>query len=145
MAGERKKVAIYVDASKVARNLLAQGDAVWPGEPGNALEAGFREWIERCLSLSRLERPASMMEVMRGFAEVEGRVAAEARREELLERGERAERQGKRVMFFAGMATAACVVLGGLWLLSRGQLDRERVEREREHGFLDKTAREAGG
>lgn len=143
VAGERKKVAIYVDASKMARNLLAQGDAVWPGEPGNALEAGFREWIERCLSLSRLERPASMMEVMRGFAEVEGRVAAEARREELLERGERAERQGKRVMFFAGMATAACVVLGGLWLLSRGQLDRERVEREREHGFLDKTAREA--
>lgn len=141
--GETKKEGIHADASKMAKNLMVQEDPVWPTEPANELEKGFREWIDRCLKLSRLERPVSMIEVMAGFAEVETNVAADTTREELLDKRRRAERSGRRVMFFTGMATAACAVLGGLWFLSKEQLGKERTEREREKIFLDTKATEA--
>ncbi|MEP3214948.1 MAG: hypothetical protein ABJQ29_17260 [Luteolibacter sp.] len=141
--GETRKEGVHADASKMAKNLMSQEDPVWTSEPGNELEAGYRGWIDRCLKLSRLERPVSMIEVMAGFAEVETKVATDTTREDLLDRGRRAERIGRRVMFFAGMAAAACGVLGGLWYLSQEQLGKERSEREREKIFLDTKATEA--
>lgn len=141
--GETMKEGVHADASKMAKNLMAQEDPVWPTDPANELEEGFRKWIDKCLKLSRLERPVSMIEVMAGFAEVDTKVAADTTREELLDRRRRAERSGRRVMFFAGMAAAACAVLGGLWYLSQEQLGKERAEREREKIFLDTKATEA--
>ncbi|MGJ8644747.1 MAG: protein kinase domain-containing protein [Luteolibacter sp.] len=141
--GETIKEGIHADASKMAKSLMVQEDPVWPSEPANELEKGFREWLDRCLKLSRLDRPVSMMEVMAGFAEVETKVATDSTREELLDRRRKAERFGRRVMFFAGMAAAACAVLGGLWYLSQEQLGKERTEREREKIFLDTKATDA--
>ncbi|MDP4647083.1 MAG: hypothetical protein NWS80_08115 [Akkermansiaceae bacterium] len=141
--GETMKEGIHADASKMAKNLMVQEDPVWPSPPSNELEAGFREWIDKCLKLSRLDRPVSMIEVMLGFAEVEKKVETDTTREELLDRRRRAERLGRRVIFYAGMATAACLVLGGLWHLSQQQLGKERTEREREKIFLDTKATDA--
>ena len=141
--GEMMKEGIHADAAKMARNLMGQKVPVWPAEPANELEAGFRGWIDRCLELNRLDRPVSMIEVMAGFAEVDVKVAADAAKEDLVQRTGRAEKSGKRVMFYAGMATAACAVLGGLWFLSQGQLAKARSERERERIFLDAKATDA--
>lgn len=141
--GETSQEGIHADVSNMARNLMVQEDPVWPSEPSNELEAGFREWIDRCLRLSRLDRPVSMIEVMAGFAEVETKLGVEKTKEERLGRRRRVERSGRCVMFYAGMMTAACAVLGGLWYLSEDQLGKERVERKREKIFLDTKATEA--
>jgi len=141
--GETKKEGIHADAAKMARNLLAQPDVTWPGEARNSLEKGYREWISRCLSLDTLARPDSMVAVMAGMERVETDIEAEETRENLMDQRRRAERSGRRVTFYAGMATAACAVLGGLWYLAQNQLKQERTERTNEKIFLDAKASDA--
>lgn len=144
-AGETKKEGIHADAALIAKNLLLSSGVVWPSEPANKLEGEYRRWIEKCLLLDVSERPGSMTEVMAGFVSAEAKVMAEEEREGLVVLRQKAESSGRRVTFFAGMAAAACVVLGGLWYLSTRQLANERSERTREKVFLDNRATEAVG
>ncbi len=127
-AGETRKEGIQADLGKVARNLETQPDVSWPDEAGNALEAGLREWIDRCLHLDPLQRPLSMMDVRAGFEAVEKKLTDDVEREALLDQRRRAERRAWRTLYFAGVATSAVVVLGGLWQLSNTLRLKERGE-----------------
>ena len=57
-AGVTRKEGILADLFKIARNLDSQPEVSWPDAAQNALEAGFREWIDRCLPLDPAKRPA---------------------------------------------------------------------------------------
>jgi serine/threonine protein kinase len=127
--GEPCKEGIQADLAKIARNLEAQPEVTWPDGAQNPLEAGFREWIDRSLHLDPLERPFSMMEVAAGFDALESKATSDAEREALMDQRRRAERRTWRTLFFVGVATAAAVVLGGLWQLSNSQLLKERTDR----------------
>ena len=140
-AGETRKEGIHADLAKVARNLESKPDVTWPDEARNPLEASLREWIERCLHLDPTQRPATMMAVQAGFDSVEKKLAFDGEREALLNQRRRAERRAWRTLFFAGVATAVAVVLGGLWQLSYTQGLKEPSARANEIKTL-KTARE---
>lgn len=141
--GENRKDGIHADAEKMAKGLLKSEDVSWPAEPGNVLEGKYREWILRCLNLDPARRPATMLEVMAGFAMAELEAAGDLEREKLLDQRRHAEQRGRKVMFYAGMVTAACLVLGGLWYLTREQLHVERGERVREKANLETRAANA--
>ncbi|MBC7981030.1 MAG: hypothetical protein H7Y36_10755 [Armatimonadetes bacterium] len=143
MAGKTRRDGVQADAGKIARNLVSQREVSWPGDAQNDLEAGYREWIDRCLKLVPTERPGSMVEVMAGFKRVEMEVRGEQAREVLMDQRRRTERAARRTMFFAGMATTACAVLAGLWFLTGNQLQQIRGERLREKFFLETKASEA--
>ena len=129
-AGVIRKDGIQADLLKIARNLDSQPEVSWPDAAQNALEAGFREWIDRCLPLDPAKRPATMMEVAAGFDAIENKATLAAEREVLTDQRRRAERRAWRTLFFAGTATATAVVLGGLWQLAGSQLIKERRERK---------------
>lgn len=141
--GETRKDGIHADVSKIAKNVLSQPEFTWPSDPSNALEGHYRSWIDRCLKTALEERPASMVEVMDGMRMVELQFESEEIREILMDQRRHAERSGRRVTFFAGMAMAACAVLGGLWVLTQSQLKQERTERIRDKVFLDAKATDA--
>lgn len=142
-AGETRREGIQADLGKVARNLETQPDVAWPDAAGNPLEAGLREWIDRCLHLDPLQRPSSMMDVRAGFEEVEKRLTVDAGREALMDQRRRAERRAWRALFFAGVATAAAVVLGGLWQLSNSLHLKERNEEKNNLITLKAASEEA--
>ena len=128
-AGVTRKEGIQADLLKIARNLESQPVVSWPDRAQNPLEAGFREWIDRCLPLDPAQRPATMMEVAAGFDAIENKATLAAEREVLMDQRRRAERRAWRTLFFAGAATGTAVVLGGLWQLANSQLLKERRER----------------
>lgn len=128
-AGETRREGIQADLGKIARNLESHPEVSWPDESQNPLEAGFREWIDRCLPLDPAKRPFTMMEVAAGFAELERKGSLDAERETLMDQRRRAERRAWRTLFFAGVSTAAAILLGGLWQLANKQLFKERTER----------------
>ncbi len=129
-AGENRREGIQADLGKIARNLENQPVVTWPDESQNELEAGFRSWIDRCLPLDPGKRPFTMMEVAAGFAELERKGTLDAERESLMDQRRAAERRSWRFLFCAGAATAAAMVLGGLWHLAGVQLKNERSGRE---------------
>ncbi|MEY3894895.1 MAG: hypothetical protein RLZZ214_414, partial [Verrucomicrobiota bacterium] len=128
-AGETRREGIQADLGKIARNLESRPEVSWPDESQNPLEAGFREWIDRCLPLDPAKRPFTMMEVAAGFAELERKGTLDAERETLMDQRRRAERRAWRTLFFAGVSTAAAILIGGLWQLANTQLIKERGER----------------
>ena len=128
--GESRKEGIQADLVKIARNLEAQVSYTWPDDAKNDLESGFREWIDRCLPLESVKRPASMVEVAAGFDALEAKATIDAEREALLDQRRRAERRTWRTVFLTGATTATAVVLGGLWQLSNSQLTKERAQSE---------------
>lgn len=128
-AGQTRKEGLQADLGKVARNLESEPEFTWPDEAQNPLEAGLRGWLERCLNLDPAQRPVSMMEVAAGFEAVEKKLAHEIERESLMDQRRRSERRAWRTLFFAGIATAAALVSGGLWQLSNSKLLKERSER----------------
>ena len=123
-AGETRREGIQADLGKIARNLESQPVVTWPDQSQNELEAGFRDWIDRCLPLDPSKRPFTMMEVAAGFAELERKGALDAERETLMDQRRAAERRSWRFLFCAGGAAAAALVLGGLWHLSNTQLQK---------------------
>lgn len=141
--GEMRKDGIHADLAMIAKGLLLQEEVVWGSEPGNVLEKEYREWIAKCLYLDATQRPATMMEVMAGFARADLEASAEAEREALLDQRRHAEQRGRRRLFFAGMATAGCLVLGGLWHLTSKLLDVKQTEWVREKSFLETKASHA--
>ena len=124
--GETKKEGVHADAAKIAKNLLNQPPVTWQTEPQNTLEQGFRSWITRCLELSPEARPCTMLEVIAGFEKEEAQVRSEEARQRSELMQQKAERSGRRIMFFAGMATAACLLLAALWQLASRNLENER-------------------
>lgn len=128
--GEPNKDGIQADLTKIARNLEAQPDFTWPDAPHNELEAGFREWIDRCLPLDPAKRALSMIEVATGIDRLEAKVIHDAEREAFLDQRRRADRRTWRAVYFAGVVAATAVVMAGLWLLSRAQLATDQREHE---------------
>lgn len=127
-SGQTRKEGVHADSEKIAMNLAQEEEADWGGEPRNDLEAGYRQWIDRCVQLPQMDRPVSMIAVMTGFAGVDAVVEAQEEREKLMDQRRQALRFGRRAVFFAGMTAAACTVLVGLWQLSQGRLKAERSE-----------------
>ncbi len=128
-SGQTRKDGIQADLAKIARNLETNDKVTWPDEAQNPLEAGFREWIDRCLPLDPRKRPASMLEVAAGFDGLEAKAAMDAEREALMDQRRRSDRWARRTLFFAGAATCAAMVLGASWQLSNSRLAKERQDR----------------
>lgn len=135
-SGETRKDGIQADLSKIAKNLEAQTEVTWPDQALNLLEARFREWIDRCLTLDPVKRPATMLEVAAGFDSVETQGIVDAEREALMDQRRHADRRGWRAVFFAGAAAAVAMVFGGLWQLANSQLSKERGERSNDSQLL---------
>lgn len=142
-AGETRKEGIQADLSKIARNLESQGEVTWPDGARNPLEMGYREWIERCLPLDPVKRPATMMEVAAGFEALAANAAMDAEREALLGERRRAERNTGRALFFAGGAAVAAVLFAGLWQLGHSQMIKERHDRTTDADMLKTVGSEA--
>ncbi len=129
-SGVARKEGIQADLFKIARSLENQPEFRWPDEAQNPLEEGFRHWIDRCLSLDPLLRPSTMGEVVAGFDALETKSATDAEISSLMDQRRRSDRRAWRTLFFAGLTTAAAVVLGGLWHLSGTQRQKERAGHE---------------
>ncbi|RYD22829.1 MAG: hypothetical protein EOP87_26780, partial [Verrucomicrobiaceae bacterium] len=91
-SGVARKEGIQADLFKIARNLETQQEFRWPDEAQNPLEEGFRNWIDRCLSLDPVLRPATMTEVVAGFDALETKASTDADHAALLDQRRRAER-----------------------------------------------------
>ena len=129
---DTRRDGIHADLPRIAKNIEKQPDVSWPDEPVNELEAGFREWIDRCLNLDPVKRPATMVEVVAGFDAVELRLSAAEEREHLMNQRRHAEHKARRMFFIAGVAGGLAVMLGALWQLKGYQLTRERDGRRDE-------------
>jgi hypothetical protein len=138
--GETRRDGIHADLPRIAKNLENHTQITWPHEPATPLEAGLRSWIDRCLALDPLERPASMLDVVAGFTAVEHTITLELERENLLDQRRHAERRAWRASFLAGAATAAAILLGCLWQLQTAQVKRERANRDKETHLLQTAA-----
>lgn len=138
--GQTMREGLQADLMKIARNLEAQEDAPWPDEARNPLEKGFRLWIDRCLELDPLKRPATMAEVVSGFDGVERDVATEKERDVLMDQRRRADRRVWRSIFGLGAMTAVAVVFAGLWHFAGSQLATERIKRKEEVNALTEAS-----
>jgi tetratricopeptide (TPR) repeat protein len=130
--GETHREDLKADLSKVAKNLEGHPNTVWPDEARNLLEAGFRGWIDRCLALDPMKRPATMMEVAAAFETVEKETAAEKERDALIDQRRRAERRTWRALFGMGAVAAVALVFAGLWQLVGSQRVMERSKHKDE-------------
>jgi tetratricopeptide (TPR) repeat protein len=135
--GETRKDGIHADSAKIAKSLRQHEDVSWGSEPGNDLEGAYRHWIVSCLHLDAAQRPATMMEVMAGFANADLEASGEAEREALLDQRRHAERRGRRRLFFAGATTAGCLALGGMWISTLKEMGYVRSELGRKITYLE--------
>lgn len=129
-AGVMRKDGIQADLVKIARNLEAQPGFAWPDAPQNPLEAGFREWIDRCLALDPAKRPATLVDVVAAFDALQSQTDAVGGREVLLKRCQRAERRTLVLFFLTGVAVTAALMFGALWHLTNDRFLSERKEAE---------------
>jgi len=141
--GETRRDGIHADLPKIARNLEANGAVTWPDAPKDAVTAGLREWIEACLRLDPQQRPATMAEVVSGFAAMDLRVENEEERESLLDQRRRANNRAWRWFFLTGVASFAALVIGGLWFLTANRLVTEKAKRASETLALKADALQA--
>ena len=125
--GTNRREGIHADLAKIARNLENEPEVTWPDSPQNVLEASFREWIERCLSLDPIQRPFSMMEVSAGFDSLEIKESLDAERETRLIQQRSADRRSKVFLFTTGIIITAAMLGGGLWQRMNQQLQQERA------------------
>lgn len=120
------------DMRKIAENLEACAAPLWPDEAGNPLEEGYRKWIDGCLSIDPMLRPATMVELVSGFEAVESEAAAESGRQSLIAQQRRADRRLWVSWFGFGAAAAVVLVFAGLWRFTGTQLAAERTKRKEE-------------
>lgn len=142
-AGETRKEGLQADLGKIAKNLEAEPEAGWADAPHDALEADFRGWIDRCLSLDPMQRPATMQEVVAGFEAAETKSEVNHEREKLLDQRRRAERRAWRALFVAGASLTAAVTLGALWQLSHSQIEMGQGQQGVEVQILNTTLKVA--
>ncbi len=141
--GETRREGLKADLGKIAGNLENQADFSWPDEPRNPLEAGYRQWIDRCLALDPLSRPLAMTEVAEGFDAADRALSEEKEREEILKSRNRAERRSRFAFFTAGAMLMVALVFGVLWHLSKSRLIHEKLgaaEAVRTHKAAAETA-----
>lgn len=125
--GETSREGLRADLPRIARNLESQADFTWPDEPKNPLEAGYREWIDRCLAMDFRDRPFSMAEVAAGFDQVDAETSGIKDQKEASERGRRAERRAARSLFAAGAFLMVALVFAALWHLAVSRLETHRI------------------
>lgn len=138
--GATRVEGFRADLPGIARQLTAEPEPAWPNEAKNALETGLRRWIEQCLALVPLQRPATMLEVAAGLDALEGQVATERERQDLLGQRRRAYRRVWQVSLAAAAVAAAGVVLGGLWRSSEARLRQEKQLHQSENRGLTERA-----
>jgi tetratricopeptide (TPR) repeat protein len=141
--GETLREGLHADLAKIAANLEAQADAPWPDDARNPLEKGFRECIDRCLSLDPLQRPATMMEVVAAFDSVERQVAVDKERDLLMDQRRRAGRSFRRAMFGMAAAASVAMVFAALWHLSSAKLVTEAARRKHDAASLAQVSEQA--
>ena len=144
-SGKTRKEGIHADPDAIVEGLLQDDEPNWGDEPRSGLEAGYRDWIMQCMRLDPVQRPVSMLDVMAGFGRVDADVAVIEERDSLMDQRRRAVRFGRKVTYFACLAAAGCVILGGLWQLTQSRLSAERAEAIRNQSVLDEKARDAVG
>jgi len=140
---ETHREGIHADLPRIAKNIEKEPEVEWPDEPANELEAGFRQWIDRCLDLDPVKRPATMPEVVAGLDAVEARLSAGEERDRLLDQRRHAEQRARRMSFITGVTGGLAIVMAALWQLKGYQLLRERNERHDEMQSLRTTAASA--
>lgn len=118
---------LKADLPRIARNLENQADFSWPDDPKNPLEAGYREWIDRCLALDPRDRPLSMKEVAAGFEQVDAANAGGKEEGQAQRRREKAEKRASRALFFAGACFMVALVFAALWNLSLTRMEKQKV------------------
>lgn len=133
---EPRRDGVHADLEKIAESLELHGDVVWPDEPANAIEAGYREWIDRCLSLGPQARPADMIQVAAGLDAVERQVRSADERERLLQHSQRVNRRAWQAAFFAGVSLAIAMVFFALWQFTRTRLHEQEADRQVERTSL---------
>jgi tetratricopeptide (TPR) repeat protein len=126
-AGETRREGLRADLPRIAANLEAQPEVNWPEANPSELECGMREWINRCLELDPLKRPANMMEVVAGLDAVERELEARREREELLDQRRHAERKLGGARLGIGLAAAAAFGFAALWQVARTRLMEAEV------------------
>lgn len=141
--GQTHRDGLQADLQKIAKNLEANAEVTWPDEARTPLENGYRACIDSCLALDPISRPATMMEVVRAFEDVEKEISATKDRELLMDQRRRSERAVWRSLFLLGAAAAVAVVFACLWQLSTSQLSQERNQRMQEVGTLKEASEDA--
>jgi tetratricopeptide (TPR) repeat protein len=141
--GEISREGIAADLPKIAEALEARAAVSWPAEPGNELEARYREILESCLSLDPHERPANALEVRGRIRAAERAVEEEAKREALLNRCRRAQRSAWRASLVAGLAFAGLGAMAFLWHEANTKYEREVAERQADVAGLSARLDEA--
>lgn len=127
--GEDCKLGVQADVSGIAESLADEPEIKWPEEASGELEERYRAWITQCLRLEATDRPLSMIEVAKGFSEVDAKFAEEEMRESLMDQRRRAMRSERRICFFAGMVAVASLVIVGFWQMTLGRLNSEQAGR----------------
>jgi hypothetical protein len=125
--GETRREGLKADLERIARNLESQREFIWPDEPRNPPEAGYRGWIDRCLALDPVERPLAMTEVNDGIEAVDRALAVAKESDEVAMRRLRAEKRAWRAVFSTGAMMMVALVFAGLWHLSKSKLLREKL------------------
>lgn len=134
--GETRRDGIIADTQKIARSLELQPNYAWPDDAQNVRESQYRELLNRCLCLNPLERPATMAEVLRAFAEIDQRNDAEEHRDLLLDQRRRADKRAWLWTIAAGILLGIGVMLGSLWITTAQNLSREKKDRVVAHEGL---------
>ncbi|GAA5483435.1 protein kinase domain-containing protein [Haloferula sargassicola] len=142
-AGMTHREGIAADLGKIAATLENHPEVEWPLPPANALEARYREIINRCLSLDPPARPANAMELDRLFRDAEKEIEVEETRETLMDQRRRAERSRYRAQVTAGGLLAALVLAVVLWQVAVGTARRSAGQLRDRTVLLERNLEEA--
>ena len=141
--GETRRDEIRADASRVAESLLGRPEVSWPEPAESPLGQRQRDLLERCLRLDPKDRPVSMVEVVKEFAEIEVAVAAAQTHERLLKRHARTIWSRRLIVTYAAVASVVCLLFLKYWLESEKIIAAERAQRAVERTSMVGAAVEA--
>lgn len=139
-SGESVRPGLQADVAKIARKLGSQPDYEWPDEARGPLEEGYREWIDRCLSLKVRNRPVSMVEVRAGFAAVDAAEAFAVERNALMDQRRHAGARVRHIGFALGSVVGITAVFAALWWLGRTKLDLAHVRHKDEIRLIQRAS-----
>lgn len=135
--GTTRRDEIAANLKSIARMIEARPEITWTDAPGNALEAVYRELIERSLSLNPAPRPANAGELLRLFEQAERTAADEQVREALLDQHRRARRSAWRAHVAGGVMAGAALVFSMLWNVKTKELVSEEQGRRSDVARLE--------
>ena len=141
--GETKREGIVANTHKIALSLKEHDHLSWPDNPRNTRESQYRELLDSCVSLQVLDRPASMVEVLNRFEEIDFRIDAEEHRDMLLDQRRRTDRRAWFLAMAAGVLLGIGVLLATMLLNAKNSLAAEKTERKAELLDLKRTTIQA--